>query len=149
MAKQNMVSFDTFAFKLGQATRLTRDASLPLAAAYASGTPEQQANLRERWVREHLRGQGYAKPETVMAQSRTERSAEDQRAYAMARAHLNYHIVRREDAAPSNKRVQEPVRARVVRPLAATMIASVIDAGLTKAELAALIDAIKAGVSFE
>lgn len=148
MAKQNMVSFDTFAFKLGQATRLTRDASAPLHAAYAGATPEQQANLRERWMREHLRGQGYAKPETLMAQSRTERSAEDQRAYNMARAHLNYHIVRRE-AAPSNKRVQEPVRARVVRPLAATMIASVIEAGLTRAELAALLEAVKAGVSFE
>lgn len=145
----NKISFDQFAFRLGQQTRLTRDASLPLATAYAGATPEQQANLRERWVREHLRGQGYAKPETVMAQSRTERSAEDQRAYAMARAHLNYHIVRREEAAPSNKRVQEPVRARVVRPLAAIMIASVIEAGLTKAELAALLEAVKAGVSFE
>lgn len=145
----NKISFDVFAFRLGQQTRLTRDASAPLATAYAGATPEQQSNLRERWMREHLRGQGYAKPETVMAQSRTERSAEDQRAYAMARAHLNYHIVRREDAAPSNKRAPAPVRARVVRPLAATMIASVIEAGLTRAELAALLEAVKAGVSFE
>lgn len=149
MAKQNMVSFDTFAFKLGQQTRLTRDASAPLHAAYAGATPEQQANLRERWVREHLRGQGYKNPEAIMAQSRTARSAEDQRAYAMARAHLNYHIIRREDAAPSNKRAPAPVRARVIKPLAATMIANVIEAGLTKAELAALLEAVKAGVSFE
>lgn len=145
----NKISFDMFAFRLGQQTRLTREASLPLATAYAAGTPEQQANLRERWVREHLRGQGYAKPETVMAQSRTARSAEDQRAYSMARAHLNYHILRREDAAPSNKRAPAPVRARVIRPLAATMVSSIIDAGLTKAELAALLEAVKAGVSFE
>lgn len=145
----NKISFDMFAFRLGQQTRLTRDASAPLHAAYAGATPEQQANLRERWVREHLRGQGYKNPEAIMAQSRTERSAEDQRAYAMARAHLNYHIVRREEAAPSNKRVQEPVRARVVRPLAATMVSSIIEAGLTKAELAALLEAVKAGVSFE
>lgn len=145
----NKISFDQFAFRLGSAARLTRDASAPLHAAYAGATPEQQADLRERWMREHLRGQGYKNPETVMAQSRTERSAEDQRAYAMARAHLNYHIVRREDAAPSNKRAPAPVRARVVRPLAATMVSSIIEAGLTKAELAALIDAIRAGVSFE
>lgn len=149
MAKQNMVSFDTFAFKLGQQTRLTRDASAPLHEAYAGATPEQQANLRERWVREHLRGQGYAKPETVMAQSRTERSAEEQRAYSMARAHLNYHILRREESAPSNKRAPAPVRARVIKPLAESMVAAVIDAGLTKAELSALLEAVKAGVSFE
>lgn len=145
----NKISFDQFAFRLGQQTRLTRDASAPLHAAYAGATPEQQSNLRERWMREHLRGQGYKNPEAIMAQSRTERSAEDQRAYAMARAHLNYHIVRREDAAPSNKRAQAPVRARVVRPLAATMVSSIIEAGLTRAELAALLEAVKAGVSFE
>lgn len=50
---------------------------------------------------------------------------------------------------PSNKRAPAPVRARVVKTLADATVASIIKAGLTRAELSALIDAIKGGVSFE
>ena len=52
-------------------------------------------------------------------------------------------------AAPSNKRAPAPVRARTVKAVADTVVSAIIEAGLTKAELAALIEAVKAGVSFK
>lgn len=73
----------------------------------------------------------------------TKDSAEEQRLKRIRRLHPDMAG----DA--SNKRAPAPVRARVIKPLAASMIASIIDAGLTKAELAALLEAVKAGVSFE
>lgn len=49
----------------------------------------------------------------------------------------------------SFKRVPAPVRARVVKDTTATMVAAAIAAGLTKAELAEVLKAVKAGISFE
>ena len=70
-------------------------------------------------------------------------SAEEQRLKRIRRLHPD--MIK----GASNKQAPSPVRARVIKPLAESMVAAVIDAGLTKAELAALLEAVKAGVSFE
>ena len=49
----------------------------------------------------------------------------------------------------SNRPEQVPVRARVVKAIADKVVASIADAGLTRAELQALLKAVKDGVSFE
>jgi len=56
MTKSTTLDFNTFAFNIGEHTRLTRDASLPLHKAYTKAEPEQQRDLRTRWMLNHLRG---------------------------------------------------------------------------------------------
>ena len=56
MTTTTTLDFNTFAFNIGEHTRLTRDASKPLSASYHKGTPEQQKDLRTRWMLNHLRG---------------------------------------------------------------------------------------------
>lgn len=56
MSNTSTISFDTFAFNVGEQSRKTRDASLPLHKAYMKAEPEQQRDLRTRWLLNHLRG---------------------------------------------------------------------------------------------
>ena len=50
------LSINRFAFNLGNANRLTREASMPFHKAYISATPEQQAHLRHEWQVGYIEG---------------------------------------------------------------------------------------------
>ena len=107
------VSFDQFAFNVGQQARMTRDASLPLHTAYAKATPEQQADLRTRWIAQHLTGQGLDAGR-ILPLPRTERTKAQQKAYDKARADFTYHIARPEPKAKApakRERVSKDLRA--------------------------------------
>ena len=99
----NKISFDQFAFNLGEQARLTRDASKPLHEAYTNATPEQQADLRTRWITKHIEGQGLDAGR-ILPKPRTERTADETKAYDKARQDFAYHIVRKVKApAPTTK----------------------------------------------
>ena len=88
------ISFNQFAFNLGKLRKSTREASLPLHQAYVKATPEQQADLRERWILNHLDGQGLNGGE-ILPMPRTKRTKAQQQAYDCARQDFAYHVVRK------------------------------------------------------
>jgi hypothetical protein len=52
----NTLSFNDIAYAIGTHTRMTDEALAPVRAQYAKGTPEQQADLRQRWMVYHMAG---------------------------------------------------------------------------------------------
>ena len=94
MSKANTIDFDTFAFNIGVQAGQTRDASKPLHDAYMKATPEQQEDLRTRWITNHINGQGL-KAGRILPKPRTQRTAEETKAYDKARQDFAYHIVRK------------------------------------------------------
>lgn len=109
---QTKISFDQFAFNLGNLAKQTRAASLPLHQAYVKATPEQQADLRQRWILNHLNGQKLNGGE-ILPKTRTERSADETRAFDKARADFKYHVQRPEPAskAPAKReRISKDLR---------------------------------------
>ena len=75
MSIKTKVDFDTFAFNIGVQAGQTREASKPLHDAYTKATPEQQADLRTRWITKHLEGQKL-NAGRILRKPRTERTAE-------------------------------------------------------------------------
>jgi hypothetical protein len=51
------VQFNQFAFLTGKQAGMTRAAAQPLAEAYGKADADQQADLRQRWMLNHLTGQ--------------------------------------------------------------------------------------------
>lgn len=88
------ISFNQFAFNVGKLRKSTREASLPLHQAYVKATPEQQADLRSRWILNHLDGQGLNGGE-ILPMPRTKRTKAQQQAYDCARQDFAYHVVRK------------------------------------------------------
>ena len=88
------ISFNDFAFNVGKLRKSTREASLPLHQAYVKATPEQQADLRSRWILNHLDGQGLNGGE-ILPMPRTKRTKAQQQAYDCARQDFAYHVVRK------------------------------------------------------
>lgn len=118
MAKSIKLSFATFAHDLGAHTRITLDASLIWHEEYVKADEVTRKARREEFIRNFLIGYLLArieKPteadtakavklaEKIMAQSRDERSHEDQKVYDAARAKFTYHVVRPEKQASSGK----------------------------------------------
>lgn len=66
-----------------------------------------------------------------------------QRLKRLRRAHPEFAGTRQ------NKRAPEPVRARVVARVAGEVVAALVAAGLSKAEVDGVLKAVKAGITFE
>ncbi len=98
MAKQIKLSFATFAHDLGAHTRITLDVSLIWHTEYLTADEVTRKARREEFIRNFLVGYGCKNAETIMGQSRDERTAEDQKVYDAARAKFTYHVVRPEKA---------------------------------------------------
>lgn len=94
----NTVSIETFAFKLGTLTAQLRENSLPFHTAYVSATPEQQRDLRVRWMCHHLMGQlniTHTKAETIREAGKGgTASAAHKAAIDRAYSDFRYHVVR-------------------------------------------------------
>jgi len=110
MTNSTTLDFNTFAFNIGEHTRLTRDASTPLHKAYTKATPEQQKDLRTRWMLNHLRG---ALQVNVKAAERILSSGkgagakpEHVKAIDKASSDFRYHIVRPEAQATQPAKVK-------------------------------------------
>ena len=60
------LSFDEFAKQVGEFGKTLQLSAKPLADAYAKATPEQQKDLKARWMLNHLIGQGYANAKAII-----------------------------------------------------------------------------------
>jgi hypothetical protein len=96
--KQNVItlSFAAFAHDIGAHTRITLDASKVWHLEYQTADKTTRTARREEFILNFLLGYGVpeAKVTKVMAQSRTERGAADQKVYDAARAKFTYHVIR-------------------------------------------------------
>lgn len=100
----NLVSHNQFFFNLGNADRMTLDASKPLHDVYVKATPEQQKDLFSRAVFNYTLGNmGFAEDDAkgvksvtlILAKSRSERTKEQERIVNGANAKARYHLVSR------------------------------------------------------
>ena len=113
MTNSTTLDFNTFAFNIGEHTRLTRDASTPLHKAYTKAQPEQQKDLRTRWMLNHLRGALSVNAKTAERILSEGKGAgvkpEHIKAIDKASSDFRYHIVRPEaqttQAKPKHNRV--------------------------------------------
>lgn len=105
MSKQIKLSFATFAHDLGAHTRITLEVSKVWHDEYLSADEATRKARREEFIRNFLIGYGLtaARADSVMGQSRDERTADDQKVYDAARAKFTYHIVRPEKSGGSAK----------------------------------------------
>ena len=60
------LSFDEFAKSVGKFGKQLQVSAKPLADAYAKATPEQQKDLRARWMLNHIIGQGYTNAKAII-----------------------------------------------------------------------------------
>ena len=146
-----MLSVNQFAIKVGQADRLTKEATKPYRDAYRKATPEQRVQLERDWITGYLEGNLARTPSQAMAifnQSRTKRSKTEQESYKRGYAKFLDHVKSevRKDEPESNSRTE-----KVVAPKA--IVKSVLDiiyaSDMTKAQFDALIAEIKKSVAFE
>ena len=146
-----MLSVNQFAIKVGQADRLTKEATKPYRDAYRKATPEQRVQLERDWITGYLEGNLNRTPSQAMAifnQSRTERSKVEQESYKRGYAKFLDHVKSevRKDEPKSNSRTE-----KVTAPKA--IVKSVLDiiyaSDMTKAQFDALIAEVKKSVAFE
>ncbi len=91
------MDIQTFALNWAAATRKVREATLPYHTAYAGADPEQQKDLRRRWMLGHLMGGlniTEKAADRILSQSRDERTAAHQDAVKRASADFSYHVIR-------------------------------------------------------
>ena len=125
---------------LGNATRLTHQATLPLHKAFVKADKETQAQMRFDFVSGYIAGAlniTQAKAEVVLGTSRKDRTVVQQRAYGQASDKFAYHIVRSENTSESEaKSKSEDVVTQCVN--------YVNSKSLTKAQLKKLIALLSA-----
>ena len=147
-----MLSVNQFAIKVGQADRLTKEATKPYRDAYRKATTEERVQLERDWITGYLEGNLNRTPSQAMAifnQSRTERSKVEQESYKRGYAKFLDHVkseIKSEETAPeSNSRTQKVVAPKAV---VAQVVGIVLDSGMTKEEFNAFIAEIKASITF-
>ena len=109
MSIKTKVDFDTFAFNIGEQSRLGREASKPLSVAFHNADEEQQRNLRIRWQLNHIRGSLKVSAKTaerILSNGKGEACECDEHRSAIDKAYsdFRYHIIRKseqEQTAPS------------------------------------------------
>jgi hypothetical protein len=142
-----IVSHNQFFFNLGSVDRLTLEASLPLHKAYVAGTPAQRTDLRQRAVLHYVMGKldiTQAKAERILEQTRSQRSAEHEKAVNAASKKAAHHLVR------GFKDQQAKTEPKVIK-VNASKVKAIIELadGMTKAEFDALLKAVRESVVFE
>ena len=134
---------------LGQAERMTRDATLGAHKAYAKSTPEQQAQLMHDCIVQYIIGYtecDLKAAERILSQTRDERSKKAQDAYYKGYSKFRYHIIRPESEPESSGRQVKVVAPRAVFK---AVLNEVLESGMTKAEFDALIAELRDSISFE
>jgi hypothetical protein len=91
------LNLSQFALGLGNADRLTLEASMPFHKAYHKADAEGQAAMQSDFVTSYVQGNRKTTPEKaakIVALKRVERSAKDEKAVNAAGAKFRYHLVR-------------------------------------------------------
>ena len=145
------LSFDEFAKSVGKLGKELQVSAKPLADAYAKATPEQQADLRARWMLNHLIGQGIKNAEAVIKTGKSKQASRDN-IKAIDRAYSDFaynikQIKKTKTSLPDSSARQ--VKVSAPKALVKSMVNEIIEAGITKAEFAALIAELKDSVTFE
>jgi len=126
---------------LGNATRLTHQATLPLHKAFVKADKETQAQMRFDFVSGYIAGAlniTQAKAEVVLGTSRKDRTVVQQRAYGQASDKFAYHIVRSENTSESEAKSSNSV------DVVTQCVNYVNSKSLTKAQLKKLIALLSA-----
>lgn len=137
-------------YALGQAERLTRDATLQAHKDYTKSTPEQQAQLMHDCIAQFIMGYTACTlkaSERILSQSRDERNKDAQDAYYKGYSKFRYHIIRPESDVPESSGRQ--VKVAVPKALVNSLVDEIINAGLTKAQFDALITKVRDSVTFK
>lgn len=144
----NPVSFDDFAKQVGEFGKQIKDSAKPLADAYAKATPEQQADLKARWMLNHLIGQGIAKAEDVLKVGKSKTAKRDN-VLAIDRAYsdFRYYIVTKQNKKPASSASRESVVAP--RKVFNAVLNEIVNSGMTKAEFNALLAELRDSVDFQ
>lgn len=93
------LNLSQFALGLGNADRLTLEASMPFHKAYHKADAEGQAAMKLDFQTAYVQGNLKTTPEKaakIVALTRAERNAKDEKAVNAASAKFRYHIVRAE-----------------------------------------------------
>jgi hypothetical protein len=109
------LNLSQFALGLGNADRLTLEASLPFHKAYHKADAEGQAAMRTDFVTSYVQGNLKTTPEKaakIVALTRAERNAKDEKAVNAAGKKFAYHIVRAEG---SNLKEEEEIPAELLK----------------------------------
>jgi len=102
MSIKTKVDFDTFAFNIGEQSRLGREASKPLSVAFHNADEEQQRNLRIRWQLNHIRGSLKVSAKTaerILSNGKGESCECDEHRLAIDKSYsdFRYHIIRQSE----------------------------------------------------
>jgi hypothetical protein len=141
-------------FALGQAERLTRAATVQAHKDYTKSTPEQQAQLMHNCLVQFIMGylSTEEKPfsekaaERILSQSRDDRTKDAQDAYYKGYSKFRYHIIRPESEPESSGR---QVKVAVPKALVDSFVGEIIKAGLTKAQVEALMTKVRDSIDFK
>jgi hypothetical protein len=148
------LSFDEFAKALGKLGKELQTSAKPLADAYAKATPEQQADLKARWMLNHLIGQGIKNAEAVIKTGKSKQASRDNiKAIDRAYSDFAYNIKQIKKTKKTTTSLPDSsarqVKVSAPKALVKSMVNEIIEAGITKAEFAALIAELKDSVTFE
>jgi len=140
------MSFNQFAQAVGEQGAEVKAAAATIAAAFAKATPEQQADLRGRWKLYHLIGQGFEQEQAERILS-LGKSIKAKKAHieAIDRAYsdFRYYIVKKPKATKPES------HARVAVPKVKVEQAVELFAGLTRAQITALVERAISQITFE
>jgi len=145
------MSFDEFAESVGKLGKEVQESAKPLAQAYAKATPEQQKDLKARWMLNHLIGQKIVKAEEVLKVGKSKKaSRENVKAIDRAYSDFSYYIREsKSKTKPLPASSGRQVKVVAPRKVLDAVVNEVIAAGMTKAEFNALITALREAVTFE
>jgi len=146
MNQSKAITTTALFFALGQAERLTRDATTKAHKDYTKSTPEQQAQLRHDCLVQFIMGytECTAKAaERILSQTRDERTKDAQDAYYKGSSKFSYHIIRPTPETPTKS------HARVAVPKVKVEQAVKLFAGMTREQITALVDRALAQITFE
>ena len=113
-----MTTLNQFAFQLGANLRITRAYSLQWHKAYIKATPESQAAWRKDWIVHFTAGfldTTLAKAQAICDKTRSERTADQEKAVNAAGKKFGYHIIRKYESSEK----KEPMKTTKVRISAA------------------------------
>jgi hypothetical protein len=109
------LTIEQFAFNTGATKRKLREAADPFHTAYLGATPEQRKDLRQRWMLNHLEGQGFEGAERILSDGKGKGAdPEHVKAIDCASSDFRYMVIRPEpkDAKPAKStRVAKDLRA--------------------------------------
>jgi hypothetical protein len=138
-------------FALGQAERTTHASTLGAHKEYAKATPEQQAQLMHDCIVQYIMGYTACTlkaAETILSQSRDDRTKDAQSAYYKGYSKFRYHIIRPESK-PEPESSGRSVKVVAPRKVFKAVFNEIINSGMSKAEFDALIAELRDSVTFE